>query len=502
MVRAPQHSNHTRPEYQSADRPQNSKTLRRLAADHSALHSSDLPPNYLFPDGAATDDLSQLDILLAGPTFTPFATGLFKLHLAIPSNYPQQPPTANFRTPIFHPNVDPQTGGVCVETLKRDWDSKLTLRDVLITISCLLIQPNPDSALNAEAGALIQEDYNAFTRRAELMTSIHAVVPDVMRRAFREAQSRGQELEAEENDDEDDGGAVVPKAPVRRRRTIAKAREAMRNREVTPTGPAVPQRSHASRGQTFVFQAGNDDVFGISAPPQPDQTMQQIQEDDDEDMVDGEQENESSHSPARNWSPMPAMTPRRPRGIAVPLGELIMEQKEEDHSNEVDSDEMEPEYPPSPRKSPSKSPPKRKQNRSYGSHNSVETPQSSRDAMFRAPNITPPNLSDKPLADDSTLIDVTFEGSISPRRKGRGLFQTPAKRPPGGLQLGSAIPQKQKSPGISKARSSSPGEQRRREEQKRAASDAKLWMLCGQDIRRWNRGDFDGEPFVKKAGRW
>ena len=42
------------------------------------------------------------------------------------------------------------------------------------TIYCLLIQPNPDSALNATAGHLLQEDYHAFARQARLMTSIHA----------------------------------------------------------------------------------------------------------------------------------------------------------------------------------------------------------------------------------------------------------------------------------------------------------------------------------------
>ena len=145
----------------------NSKNLRRLAADHGALHGQALPPNYLWsPTAAHSDDLTQLDILLAGPAHTPFSAGVWKLHLTIPPEYPQAPPTAHFRTPIFHPNVDPQSGGVCVETLKRDWDTKLTLRDVLLTICCLLIQPNPDSALNAEAGALIQEGYEVFARSA------------------------------------------------------------------------------------------------------------------------------------------------------------------------------------------------------------------------------------------------------------------------------------------------------------------------------------------------
>lgn len=50
----------------------------------------------------------------------------------MPDDYPQSPPKASFRTRIWHPNVEESTGGVCVDTLKRDWESSLTLRDVLI----------------------------------------------------------------------------------------------------------------------------------------------------------------------------------------------------------------------------------------------------------------------------------------------------------------------------------------------------------------------------------
>ncbi|KAF2496113.1 UBC-like protein, partial [Lophium mytilinum] len=161
---------------------QNSKSLRRLATDHASLHTAGLPPNYLFPPSSnsshdPTADLTHLDVLLAGPPGTPFASGLFALHLSIPPTYPVHPPTATFRTRIFHPNVDEATGAVCVETLKRDWSEKLKLRDVLVTISCLLIQPNPESALNAEAGRLCAEDWGSFERRVKVWVGIHAGVP-------------------------------------------------------------------------------------------------------------------------------------------------------------------------------------------------------------------------------------------------------------------------------------------------------------------------------------
>ncbi|KAH7027085.1 ubiquitin-conjugating enzyme/RWD-like protein [Macrophomina phaseolina] len=171
----------------------NSRSLRRLAGDHATLHA-DLPPNYFFaPHTDPSDELTQLDILLAGPEGTPYAAGLYKLHLEIPHTYPTSPPTAHFRTRIWHPNVEEATGAVCVDTLKRDWQASLTLRDVLVTISCLLIQPNPASALNAEAGALLQEDWEAFCRRARLMTGIHAQVPRELRACVEEAKMRGEE---------------------------------------------------------------------------------------------------------------------------------------------------------------------------------------------------------------------------------------------------------------------------------------------------------------------
>jgi ubiquitin-conjugating enzyme E2 S len=38
----------------------------------------------------------------------------------------------------------------------------------------LLIVPNPESALNEEAGKLLLEDYDNYCKHAKLMTSIHA----------------------------------------------------------------------------------------------------------------------------------------------------------------------------------------------------------------------------------------------------------------------------------------------------------------------------------------
>jgi len=72
----------------------------------------------------------------------------------------------------------------------------LTIR--IQTIRCLLIHPNPSSALNADAGMLADEDYKAFTRQARLMTKIHAPVPASLKAAVKESREKAIKEEEKE----------------------------------------------------------------------------------------------------------------------------------------------------------------------------------------------------------------------------------------------------------------------------------------------------------------
>ena len=76
-------------------------------------------------------------------------------------------------TKIYHPNVDMSTGAICVNTLKKDWNSSVTMSHVLSVIRCLLIVPFPESSLNDEAGKLFMESYEEYARRAKLMANVH-----------------------------------------------------------------------------------------------------------------------------------------------------------------------------------------------------------------------------------------------------------------------------------------------------------------------------------------
>ncbi|KAL4616704.1 ubiquitin-conjugating enzyme E2 S [Arapaima gigas] len=120
------------------------------------------------------EDITELHTAIEGPEGTPFAGGVFRMRLVLGKDFPAAPPKGYFLTKIFHPNVG-HKGEICVNVLKRDWKAELGLRHVLLTIKCLLIHPNPESALNEEAGRLLLEDYAEYASRARLLTEIHAM---------------------------------------------------------------------------------------------------------------------------------------------------------------------------------------------------------------------------------------------------------------------------------------------------------------------------------------
>ncbi|KAG0269447.1 hypothetical protein BGZ95_002067 [Linnemannia exigua] len=92
-------------------------------------------------------------------------------------------------------------GDVCVSTLKKDWKKTLGLKHILLVVKCLLIVPNPESALNEDAGRLLLERYDDYAQRAKMWTTIHAqsAGKDVFtpsKRAGVEAQDSSKDIRA------------------------------------------------------------------------------------------------------------------------------------------------------------------------------------------------------------------------------------------------------------------------------------------------------------------
>lgn len=100
---------------------------------------------------------------------TPYEGGQFRMKIVLGESFPSQPPKGFFLTKIFHPNVA-KNGAICVNTLKRDWKPEMGIEHVLTVCKCLLIHPNPASALNE--GVLRFVHFNPFTLTLVVLTNI------------------------------------------------------------------------------------------------------------------------------------------------------------------------------------------------------------------------------------------------------------------------------------------------------------------------------------------
>jgi len=146
------------------------QVIKRVLKEINEINSENIDGIRLIPN---EQDICDIQAFIDGPADTPYFSGVFRLKLILCKGFPAQPPKAYFITKIFHPNVA-ANGEICVNTLKKDWKPELGIKHILITVKCLLIVPNPESALNEEAGKLLLEDYEEYSSRARLYTEIHA----------------------------------------------------------------------------------------------------------------------------------------------------------------------------------------------------------------------------------------------------------------------------------------------------------------------------------------
>ena len=106
---------------------------------------------------------------------SPYQGGLFFVAIHFPPDYPFKPPKVNFKTKVYHPNVNSH-GSICLDILKEQWSPALTISKVLLSICSLLCDPNPDDPLVPEIAHIYKTDRPRYEDLAREWTRKYATL--------------------------------------------------------------------------------------------------------------------------------------------------------------------------------------------------------------------------------------------------------------------------------------------------------------------------------------
>ena len=156
-----------------------SGAVRRLQKEHDELQK-DCPAN-ISCRPVSEGDLSHWEGTIMGAEDSPYAGGIFFLSIRFPAEYPFNPPRLQFTTKVFHPNIN-SNGRIGLDILRRErssagnWNPILTISKVLLSISSLLCDPNPDEPLFGceEIATMYKNDRAKFNSTAKEWTTKYA----------------------------------------------------------------------------------------------------------------------------------------------------------------------------------------------------------------------------------------------------------------------------------------------------------------------------------------
>lgn len=113
-----------------------------------------------------------------GPVGTPYEGGLFVVRCGLPAKYPVKPPSMVFLTRIWHANIHPETGGVCMDALKEGWaPASMTIVSLFEQyLPMLLHNPNCSDPYNFAAAEQLTTAPSKYAKFAAEHTAAYAKV--------------------------------------------------------------------------------------------------------------------------------------------------------------------------------------------------------------------------------------------------------------------------------------------------------------------------------------
>lgn len=95
--------------------------------------------------------------------------------MTFPDDYPVKPPKCQFSPVLFHPNIYPNTGTVCLSILseEKDWKASLTVKQILIGIQHLLNEPNIGDPAQEEPFKLYRSNREEYRKRVKAQVALY-----------------------------------------------------------------------------------------------------------------------------------------------------------------------------------------------------------------------------------------------------------------------------------------------------------------------------------------
>ena len=138
------------------------------------------PPANISAGPIDDNDLFRWQATIMGPDDSPYEGGIFFLNIKFPSDYRFKPPKITFTTRIFHPNIN-ANGAISLDVIMHQFSPALTIDKVLISISSLLSDPNPDDPINYEAAKLYKTNKYEYYKKAREWAIKYAEAPKLQK---------------------------------------------------------------------------------------------------------------------------------------------------------------------------------------------------------------------------------------------------------------------------------------------------------------------------------
>ncbi|KAG7001993.1 RNA 3'-terminal phosphate cyclase [Physcia stellaris] len=146
---------------------------KRSAKEYQMLQESPIDG---FDISIDDKDMLTWKVTITGLDNTPYAGGLFLLHVTFPSDYPFKAPVLSFKTKIYHPNIsNDDKGSMCLGLLRPDsWKPPTRMTTVLAFVKQILTAPEPDEAIEVNIAKEFKDNNREFTKKAKDWTKKYA----------------------------------------------------------------------------------------------------------------------------------------------------------------------------------------------------------------------------------------------------------------------------------------------------------------------------------------